>query len=104
MQSFSLRQLSLICVLRFKFLRIDTSTHQRTCVVLMSEMCTICCGEVESLPYLKWLTSILFREFKILFPEETIIPKYHYVTHYSDLIAEIGPLSNFWVMRFKGEA
>lgn len=57
----------------------------------------------DTLPYLQWMTSILFSEFKRLFPEERMTPKYHFIMFYSDFIAQVGPLINFWVMRFEGK-
>lgn len=41
--------------------------------------------------------------FKTLFPERKLIPKHHFMTHYSYVIRKSGPLINLWAMRFEGK-
>lgn len=39
----------------------------------------------------------------ILFPNEPLKPKHHYVTHYPYLIRKFGPLRHLWTMRFESK-
>lgn len=37
------------------------------------------------------------------FPNHTLKPKHHYITHYPELIFHFGPLIRLWTMRFKSK-
>lgn len=41
--------------------------------------------------------------FKTLFPEQNLIPKQHFMTHYPYIIEKSGPLISLWTMRFEGK-
>ncbi|XP_035710488.1 uncharacterized protein LOC118436458 isoform X2 [Folsomia candida] len=42
-------------------------------------------------------------KFKELFPENRLIPKHHFMCHYSYVIRQTGPLISLWTMRFEGK-
>lgn len=56
----------------------------------------------ELLSYLKLLTVDFLNELKRLFGD-VITPKFHYMIHYSRLIAMYGPLRALWCMRFEAK-
>ena len=37
------------------------------------------------------------------FPEMTMKPKFHYIVHYPEVLAEFGPLVHIWTLRFEGK-
>lgn len=37
------------------------------------------------------------------FPQERLIPKHHFLEHYTQLIKDFGPLVSLWTMRFEGK-
>ncbi len=41
--------------------------------------------------------------YKELFPQENVTPKQHYLVHFPRIIMSIGPLVNFWCMRFEAK-
>lgn len=41
--------------------------------------------------------------FLMVFPEQRIIPKHHFLEHYPELIRAYGPLMSLWTMRFEAK-
>ena len=41
--------------------------------------------------------------FKTLYPNRRLIPKHHFMIHYSRVIRKIGPVLHFWAMRFEAK-
>ena len=41
--------------------------------------------------------------FLMVFPEQCLIPKHHYLEHYLELIRAYGPLVSLWTMRFEAK-
>ena len=57
---------------------------------------------MENVAYLKRLIKDFLSEFKEAF-NTTIIPKLHYLIHCPRLILTLGPLVNYWCMRFESK-
>ncbi|KAK0150717.1 hypothetical protein N1851_008187 [Merluccius polli] len=53
--------------------------------------------------YLKYLIGEHHRVFKLLFPEKSLLPKHHLLTHYPRSIRHIGPVIHMWCMRYEGK-
>jgi hypothetical protein len=62
---------------------------------------------IEEIYFHIWLKELesnvdsFLKYFKKEFTEATIIPKFHYLTHYSDLIKKFGPVIRYSCMRFE---
>ena len=41
--------------------------------------------------------------FLMVFPEQRLIPKHHFLEHYPELIRAYGPLVSLWTMRFEAK-
>jgi len=41
--------------------------------------------------------------FLMVFPEQRLIPKHHFLEHYPELIGDYGPLVSLWTMRFEAK-
>ena len=67
------------------------------CSILVSPVIS-----VENVAYLKRLIKDFLSEFKEAF-NATIIPKLHYLIHCPRLILTLGPLVNYWCMRFESK-
>ena len=67
------------------------------CAVLVSTVI-----HVESVAYLKTLIRDFLSEFKQTF-NAVIVPKLHYLVHCPRLILTLGPLINYWCMRFESK-
>lgn len=57
----------------------------------------------ETVSYLDFKISHHKQQFQIVFPDVTMIPKYHFLEHYPELIRCFGPLVALWTMRFEGK-
>ncbi|XP_051947286.1 uncharacterized protein LOC127618717 [Xyrauchen texanus] len=53
--------------------------------------------------YLKHLIADHHKLFKYLYPQKNVIPKHHFMIHYSSSIRKIGPLLFMWSMRFEAK-
>ena len=40
---------------------------------------------------------------KLLFPDSSMKPKHHYLSHYASLTIKFGPLIRLWTMRFESK-
>ena len=38
-----------------------------------------------------------------MYPEQSLTPKHHFLTHYGEAIRRSGPVSNYWCMRFEAK-
>ncbi|KAM7310696.1 uncharacterized protein ISCGN_007604 [Ixodes scapularis] len=57
----------------------------------------------EYLPYLESLVQTFLVEFAQRYGAASVIPKLHYLVHYARFIRELGPLQQFWSMRFEAK-
>ncbi|KAM7313527.1 uncharacterized protein ISCGN_003389 [Ixodes scapularis] len=55
------------------------------------------------LPYLETTVQAFLVEFAQRYGSTAIIPKLHYLIHYARMIREVGPLQQFWSMRFEAK-
>ncbi|CAN7988318.1 unnamed protein product [Ixodes hexagonus] len=55
----------------------------------------------EYLPHLETTVQTFLVDFAQRYGAAAITPKMHYLVHYARLIRELGPLSQFWSMRFE---
>ncbi|XP_051947874.1 uncharacterized protein LOC127619140 [Xyrauchen texanus] len=58
---------------------------------------------VESTIYLKWLIEEHHTLFIELYPHQHLKPKHHFMLHYPRAIRQLGPLVQFWTMRFEAK-
>lgn len=57
----------------------------------------------EYLPYLETTVQTFLVDFAQRYGAAAITPKMHYLVHYARLIRELGPLPQFWSMRFEAK-
>lgn len=57
----------------------------------------------ETLCYLESKISEHMCLLKECFPDFHILPKLHFLEHYSELIRRFGPLTDFWTIRFEAK-
>ncbi|XP_019860559.1 PREDICTED: uncharacterized protein LOC109588897 [Amphimedon queenslandica] len=57
----------------------------------------------KSLDHLDHLIRLFLTQFKTLYPDQSIIPKMHYLIHYPSCMRRFGPLSRHWCMRFEAK-
>ncbi|KAL1472342.1 hypothetical protein MTO96_039402 [Rhipicephalus appendiculatus] len=55
------------------------------------------------IPYLQLQIKTFLEHFKSCYPDAAVTPKMHYLVHYPRIIAELGPLTQFWCMRFEAK-
>jgi hypothetical protein len=72
---------------------------------LLECMDFIFCPEItiEETFFLKHLIKEHHEYFLDLFPDRTLKPKHHFMTHYPQQIRLLGPLVHFWTMRFEAK-
>jgi hypothetical protein len=70
----------------------------RICTIAISPICTY-----ETIAYLKILIEEKLTDFKLLYPEHSLIPKFHYMVHYPSQIEKFGPLIHSWTMRHESK-
>ena len=61
--------------------------------IVSSALCYFMADVIESF-------LMLFNE---LFPDDSMTPKFHFITHYPQLMMEFGPLIRCWTLRFEGK-
>ena len=66
----------------------------RICSIANAPLCTH-----DLMAYLGILVEEYLRMFRELYPSKTIIPKQHYMLHYSSQMERFGPLIHSWTMR-----
>lgn len=64
------------------------------CRIAVSTTCTY-----ETIAYLRLLIEEKLTDFKQLYPDFRLIPKFHYMIHYPSQIEKFGPLIHSWTMR-----
>lgn len=47
------------------------------------------------------LITMHLKDYQDMFPDDTLKFKFHMLLHYTDLMIQLGPLKNFWCMRFE---
>jgi len=74
--------------------------------LLLKDIVDMVCAQKISLSQVAYL-DIIIQEYlnsrKCLFPESTLKPKHHYMTHYPSLILKFGPLIRLWTMRLESK-
>lgn len=58
---------------------------------------------VGSTIYLKWLIEEHHTMFLELYPQQHLKPKHHFMLHYPRAIRQLGPLMQYWTMRFEAK-
>jgi hypothetical protein len=58
---------------------------------------------VDQVGYLKCLIEQYLEARFVLFPDDNLRPKHHYLLHYPHLILQFGPLIRLWTMRFESK-
>ena len=58
---------------------------------------------IEETSFLKQLINNHHNFFLRMYPDRNLKPKHHFMTHYPQQIRLIGPLVNFWTMRFEAK-
>lgn len=53
--------------------------------------------------YVAWLTSDHHQKIYKLYPEESVIPKMHFMVHMPRLMIQFGPLVRHWTMRYEAK-
>ena len=74
--------------------------------ILLLRICSICCSwriTPDTASYLGILIEEHHFQFKLLYPEKSLIPKMHYMVHYPSQILKFGPLIYSWTMRHEGK-
>ena len=72
------------------------------CLIKISNICLSPMLTMNMCATLKVLIEEHHTRFREVYPEETIIPKMHYMCHYPEQILQVGPLTNSWTMRHEG--
>lgn len=78
--------------------------HMKLLLYMLRIMELVFAPKINSslLPYLSGLIEEFINFFIELFPTVHLINKFHHITHYPECIAWLGPLVNYWCMRFEG--
>lgn len=74
---------------------------------ILLRICSIACSwqvKPDTISYLRVLIEEHHTQFKLLYPEKTIIPKMHYImVHYPSQISKYGPLIYSWTMHHEAK-
>ena len=75
------------------------------CLLLREIVELVCapCISREQICFLQVIVEEYLEERKHLFPECSLKPKHHYLSHYAELIGKFGPLMRLWTMRFESK-
>ena len=76
------------------------------CFITLLRICSIAAAWSVSSSTIDYLTVIIEEHhqlFKKLYPDMKIIPKMHYMVHYSSQIRKFGPLVRTWTMRYESK-
>lgn len=76
------------------------------CLLNLSEIVEIIFApevHVSWVPYLQLLINEYLFSRAALFPQQNLLPKHHFLTHYPKLILEFGPLLRVWTLRFESK-
>ena len=72
-------------------------------LVSVSEYCTSKTITQELAMFLADLIEDFLEMYYQIFPDMSVKPKFHYLTHYPELMLEFGPLIHAWTLRFEGQ-
>ena len=83
----------------------ENDEHWELLITLLEIMSVIFAPAInsEATFFLQHQIADHFELFKELFPDARVIPKQHFLTHYPRCIRLVGPLVNFWAMRFEAK-
>nr|CAB3263318.1 uncharacterized protein LOC108950651 [Phallusia mammillata] len=83
----------------------EQDVYWRTFVVFLHILDIVCAPRISdsSVVELEITIKEFFNEFKLHYPQNTIIPKMHYMVLYPHFIQQIGPLIHFSCMRFESK-
>ena len=98
------------CLIRYLPLMIgdlvpEDNEHLELTLLLLECMDFIFSPEttIEETSFLKQLINNHHNFFLRMYPDRNLKPKHHFMTHYPQQIRLIGPLVNFWTMRFEAK-
>ncbi|XP_071831544.1 uncharacterized protein [Apostichopus japonicus] len=98
------------CLIRYLPLMIgdkvpEGNTHLELILILLECMDFIFCPEVtvDETLFLKHLIQDHHNHFLNLYPDRNLKPKHHFMTHYPQQMQLLGPLINYWTMRFEAK-
>ena len=75
------------------------------CFLKLLKICEVCIAPViseDSAAYVELLIEEHHTEFRKIYPSTSIIPKMHFMVHFSRQIINFGPLIHTWAMRHEG--
>ena len=76
------------------------------CFLKLLKICEICTAPVlsaDNAAYLEILIEEHHQQFIDLYPDESIIPKMHFMVHFPQQILNYGPLVHTWTMRYEAK-
>lgn len=89
-----------------KDLEIDREHHVWKMLIAIIEIYQLTCARaitVQQTYYLQLIIEEFYDHRKIAFPTAKLIPKHHFITHYPEIIRQLGPLRVWWTMRFESK-
>ncbi len=83
----------------------EDNEHLELIILLLECMDFIFSPEVteDETFFLKQLIKDHHNYFLTMYPTRTLKPKHHFMTHYPQQIRQLGPLINYWTMRFEAK-
>jgi hypothetical protein len=85
---------------------VDVSNEVWQLLILLKNIVNIICSPSISsgqIVFLKWLIDDYLDTRRKLFPNCSLKPKHHYLSHYPWLITQFGPLIRMWTLRFESK-
>lgn len=73
---------------------------------ILLQICRVACSwsiKPGTIAYLRVLIEEHHSQFRVLYPNKTVIPKMHYMVHYPSQILKYGPLIHSWTMRHEAK-
>ena len=83
----------------------EDNEHLELILVLLECMDFIFCPEITvgETFFLKQLIKDHYDYFLARYSDRNLKPKHHFMTHYPQQIRQLGPLTNYWTMRFEAK-
>jgi len=74
-------------------------------LLLLTEIVEIICAPIIHKSFLPYLQVIIneYLDFRTQIFKKNLRPKYHYISHYSYLIDQVGSLIKVWTLRFESK-
>lgn len=85
---------------------VDTEDSTWQALILLQKIVSYVfapCISIDQVAYLKTIVEDYLELRLLTFPDTKLRPKHHFMTHYWFLILKLGPLINFWTMRFEAK-